>query len=151
MPDSAEAKALIRRTITLVTVGTLTIIIGLVVLGAIANSARVASRSSEDTTKIAFAGQARSACITDRRSIQSDELGQMQVHTLRALDAAFVSNDDELVQEEVAAGLAAADRWEDATATLDPDVLNLPPEDGGCGPPITSPGQIENDEGAEDE
>lgn len=146
MPDTAEGRRLLRRNVYLLAALGLLMLVGFAVLGVIANAGRLAGEDSLTATKAQFAGQARSACITERRSIQSEESGRMQVHTLRALDAAFVSEDDAAVVAEVAAGLEAAERWEAATATLEPAVLDLPRSQGGCGPAVTSAEQLNEDE-----
>jgi hypothetical protein len=114
---------------------------GLLVLGYVANKAATASEENVSATQTQFASQARSACITDRRSIQNDELGQMSVHTLRALDA-LARDDRPTFTIEAAAGLAASLRWEIATAQLAPDVLSQPTPEG-CGPPVTSSEQVD--------
>lgn len=141
MPDTTEAQRLLRLNIRLLAAASVVIVIGLLILGVIANSSRLTGEDNRNATETAFANQARSACITQRRSIQFDHLGGMQVHTLRAL-AALADDDDETFLREVAAGLDEAAGWEAAVETLSADVLDEPPP-VGCGPPVTNLEQLD--------
>lgn len=116
------------------------VVVGLIILGIIANSGRVASQDNATASEATFASQERSNCLTTLRSQQFDHQGRMVVETLRAL-AALSVNDSAGLGLHVAAGLEAAEEWERATQSLEPDNLDREPP-FGCGPPITSEDQI---------
>lgn len=146
MPDTAEGRRLLRQNIWLLCGLGAVVIVGFLVLGWLANESRLTAEDNRRATEAQFQSDDRGACITQRRSVQFDALGQMQVHTLRALDAAFLLDDDALVRSEVDKGLAAAEMWDRATATLEPEALNLPRSEGGCGPPVTSLDELDDAE-----
>lgn len=112
------------------------------------NAGRVASTQGLTALKADFANNARTACITNRKSLQAEAAGEMQAYTLRAVAAAQAST-PQIIEtfrsaplgtfaEEIAKGSAASIRWAGYTVALDPKIVDRPVNQGGCGMPVTS-------------
>jgi len=123
-----------RRTIALI-VPLLALVVGTVWYAA---GTRAGAQDSFNATDVFLAGQPRSACITERRNEQLAAQGQELAALGRALIAAFITGDDGEALRQVSEFEKAARRQDIAAASVAAEVLNLPPAEGGCGPPIDS-------------
>ncbi len=114
-------------------------------VGVVSNYGRQASNDSFNATKASFANNERNACISDRRSLQFQQQGLMNVFLIRAVAALQPTPETEEVfavaplgtfSEEMAKAAQVSIQWATVTESLDPKVVNLPVSKGGCGPPI---------------
>lgn len=134
-PTSDDVRRLIRRTNWTVAIG-LFIIAGIGVAGVIfAARGAAASKDSYNATAVQLASQERSACITERRNAQQEAIGRETIAAHRAQEAGLLNNDSAETAKQTAIVNENAELWEKATASLSPQVLNLP-RPKGCGPPI---------------
>lgn len=130
-----EARRSTRTTMWTVAIGVPLLTVAVVLSVWFAASAREASRDSFNATAVQLATQERNACITERRTEQIAAQGEESAALGRALIAAFIADDTDLALAEAVRFEAAADRQDDAAASLSPDVVDEPPP-LGCGPPI---------------
>lgn len=126
-PD-AKKKADDRRTLLLL----LGLIASVVALTFYVRDNSRAADSAASTSQATFSNAARSACITDRRSVQADAQGRELDAVVLALAAVASGNDAEL-ERQTAIGTQAAQERQAATEMLDPDIISDPPP-VGCGP-----------------
>lgn len=108
---------------------------GLTVRYSVQSSA--SSSDSFNATSSQLANNARSACITERRSAQSDAIGRATIAGLRAQIAAFIADDDAEALRQVGLVEQAAEDFTAASESLLPETVDEEPP-LGCGPPILS-------------
>lgn len=135
-PTASDVKEIMRDQNIKLAIGGLLMAIVLGVSVWFTATSRTASRDSANATKIQLATQERNACIIERRNAELDALRRGLFAGLKAQKAALIEgNDGELAKQLDRFDQADADA-QAASATLDADTLNLPPSEGGCGPPI---------------
>lgn len=101
-----------------------------------AASTNAGARDSFQSTDVLLANAPRSQCITERRNVQADALGRLTIAANNAEAAGLLDGDEAEVVRQRKLYDAAVEEWGIATESLGPGVLDLPPEEGGCGPPI---------------
>lgn len=104
-------------------------------------ASRTASRDSQRAVEVQLADNERSACITERRNVQLDQIGRVVTAGLRAQKAALIDLDMPTALRLVDEFDRAASALEMASASLSPDVLD-DPSPNGCGPPVVSDDQV---------
>lgn len=132
------------------------LVLGMVAVGVLSNSARLYGQDQNNATKIQFAQNDRSACLSDLRSTQFNAIGSIAVHNARSLAAlsvilnAPVPEADQFdYAAEVQASLDAADDLAVVTEQLKSENLNKPVSEGGCGPVISSLDDLTDEQKAE--
>jgi hypothetical protein len=113
----------------------------------LAGGGRAAARDNVTATNASLANNARNACITERRNLQSEAAGDMLRHGLKAQIAGLVEQDGAEARAEISETEAATERWQHATDTLRPEQLNAPIAEGGCGPPILTVSDLPDGDG----
>ncbi len=140
-PDpNQKIEHLMRKQIRTVLIVASVIFVGLLILGRIATVGEKASRDSFNSTDAQFQNGVRNACITDRKSEQTNAQGLMLKYTLLAQKAGY-EKDQDAAEHWIALGLAAIKEQDRASARIDPKIIDKPPP-VGCGPPITSASQL---------
>lgn len=137
-PSANEVRLLMRAQNTKLAMGAIVVIALLVVTVWFSASGRAASRDSFNSTSIALANAPRSACITERRNAELDAIGDANAALGLALIAGLVTDDSAEALSQVSAFREAEQRRQRVSESMAPDVLDLPPSEGGCGPPILS-------------
>lgn len=98
---------------------------------------KAASDDSYNATSASLAGNARNACITERRNLQADALGRISISANQAEVAGLVTGDDAEALRQLQLFKEAVADWTAASESLAPGVLDQEPP-VGCGPPILS-------------
>lgn len=101
-------------------------------------SSRAASRDSFNATSVGLADNARTACISSRRNEQLDAMGDSIAALGLAQIAGLIADDQPEALRQIAAFQEADARRIRVSESLDPAVIDLPEDDGGCGPPVLS-------------
>lgn len=135
-PTADEVAVLMRGQNIKLGLGAIIVIALLVVTVWFSASGRDASRDSFNATAASLANNRRSACITERRNQQADALGRISISANEAEVAGLVNDDLDEARRQLALFDRAVDDWVAATTSLSPEVLDLPTDEGGCGPPI---------------
>lgn len=131
-----DVKAIFRRTNRIFAAG-LFVLAAIGIAGVIYSaSGRAASRDSYNATAVALANQERSVCITTRRNAELAAIGDKVGALGRAQIAALLHDDLAEAERQVLLFEEASQRRHDAVESLSPQVIDLPPSQGGCGPPI---------------
>jgi hypothetical protein len=135
-PTATDVKQIMRDQNVKLGIGATVLMVVLVGVAWLTASSRAASRDSNNATQIQLASQGRNACITERRNAQADALGRISISANEAEVAGLVNRDREEALRQLDIFQEAVRDWQKATDALAPDILNLPTDEGGCGPPI---------------
>lgn len=139
-----EVHELFRKTNFLLGIGFLFFLLALGVVLLVANSGRLAAEGTRESIRIQFVTAARTACVTDLRTVESIAVGEAQAATLRTLAITYGVDPDTLkpipkeardarALVEIRKGLAALQQRAEASNSL-----RQPNLDKACGPPITN-------------
>lgn len=131
-----------RRTIALV-IPFVALVIGTVWYAA---GTRAGAQDSFNSTDVLLANAPRSVCITERRNAELDAIGDLLAAGLRAQIAGLVTDDEAELQKQLTLVAEADARRVAVAESVGPEVLDMPPEEGGCGAPVLTLDDLPDDD-----